>query len=108
MTCAFFLARDAVRSWYDESLLYNYNQAKFSFKTGQFTQLVWKDTKSLGIAWASSNEGNVYIVANYSPAGNVRKQFTDNVLPPIVTSSLAEVHQHEPDDVSEDSDSDEV
>ena len=75
-----------MRFWYNESSHFNFNQSKFSYKTAQFTQVIWKDTKQLGIAWATSNDGNIYIVANYSPAGNIRKDFSENVLPPFVTS----------------------
>ncbi|XP_052250666.1 Golgi-associated plant pathogenesis-related protein 1-like [Dreissena polymorpha] len=72
-------ARDAVRSWYNEILHYNFGCPEFSFKTGHFTQVVWRDTKLLGIAWARSSEGGIYVVANYAPAGNVHGAFGENV-----------------------------
>lgn len=98
-------ARDAVRSWYREESSYNNKQPRFSFSCAQFTQLVWKSTTHFGIAMATSCEGSVYIVANYSPAGNVRGQFKENVLPQVVTSFHGVMEQNGDDgDVCSDSD----
>lgn len=36
--------------WGDEYALYNYNNATFDETTGHFTQLVWKETTSIGCA----------------------------------------------------------
>jgi len=67
-------------SWYDEVDKYDFNSPGLKDEAGHFTQLVWKDTKRVGMA-ASSN--GKYVVANYYPAGNVnsRKAFEENVLP---------------------------
>ncbi|WAR16933.1 GAPR1-like protein [Mya arenaria] len=75
------IARDAVRSWYNGVVHYNFDSPEFSYKTGYFTQVVWTESKLLGIACAKSNEGNIYVVANYAPAGNVHGCFHRNVLP---------------------------
>jgi hypothetical protein len=37
--------------------------------TGHFTQLVWKQTRSLGCGWTKCSKGN-HVVCKYSPAGN--------------------------------------
>ena len=47
---------------------------------GHFTQVVWKDSKKLGVGIAVSSSGGVYVVARYSPPGNVMNQFAENVL----------------------------
>lgn len=49
---------------------------------GHFTQVVWKNSKALGIGWVQMNDGTTYVVANYEPAGNVIGQYEKNVLPP--------------------------
>lgn len=50
---------------------------------GNFTQLVWKSTKYLGIGSARSRAGKIMVVGNYEPAGNIIGCFKENVIPPI-------------------------
>ena len=47
--------------------------------TDHFSQLVWRNSKELGIGTAQSKSGNFFLVARYSPRGNVDGQFNDNV-----------------------------
>ena len=50
--------------------------------TGHFTQVIWKSTKKIGIAKQTRMHGNMkctYIVARYSPAGNIHGEFEKNV-----------------------------
>lgn len=72
-------AEEAIKSWYDEIKLYNFNKPGFSSGTGHFTQVVWRGSQRLGIAKAQNNKGQVFIVANYDPPGNYQGQFPDNV-----------------------------
>ena len=51
-----------------------------AYVPGHFTQVVWKDSKKLGIAYASGKSGT-YVVANYDPAGNFLGQYPENVQP---------------------------
>ena len=83
------VARQAVKSWYDEVSDYNYSNPGFSSNTGHFTQVVWKSSTRLGcgIAEGSKNlSGNTYkayyVTCHYAPAGNVMGQFPTNVLKP--------------------------
>lgn len=69
----------AVKSWYDENKKYNYRIGAFTSSTGHFTQVVWKDSKYLGLG-ISRKEKAVYVVAEYDPRGNVKKKFLQNVL----------------------------
>lgn len=64
---------DASNAWYDEIKDYKYSKIKryrVGPKIGHYTQMVWKDTKEVGVASAISKNGKVYVVARYYPAGN--------------------------------------
>jgi uncharacterized protein YkwD len=83
------LATHAVKSWYDEVSLYNYNKPDFSHQTGHFTQIVWKDSTNIGcgIAQGATNIkgtrfNSFYVVCHYNPPGNVMQQFASNVTKP--------------------------
>lgn len=68
-------------AWYDEIKDYDFDKAQFTPDTGHFTAIVWCNTQRLGIGMArSSITGQLYVVANYDPPGNVQGQFADNVL----------------------------
>uniref|UniRef100_A0A1Q3FQL7 Putative cysteine-rich secretory protein-2 n=1 Tax=Culex tarsalis TaxID=7177 RepID=A0A1Q3FQL7_CULTA len=71
---------DAVRSWYDEIKYYKFGQpspGNFS-QVGHFTQVVWKESRELGVGMAR-NGNNVYIVCNYDPPGNFMGKYASNV-----------------------------
>ncbi len=83
------LATQAVQSWYNEVSAYDYNNPQFSKKTGHFTQVVWKGSIELGCGAAQGTKvikgkeyKAFYVVCQYSPAGNVKGAFADNVLKP--------------------------
>lgn len=61
----------SIDRWYAEEKDYDYKVAKFAGNIGHFTQIVWKDTKKFGIGWAKSSTGWNYVVARFSPPGNV-------------------------------------
>ncbi|KAI7821198.1 CAP domain-containing protein [Gamsiella multidivaricata] len=77
--------KDAVAAWMAESSNYNYNNPGFSAATGQFTQVVWKNTQQVTCAMASCPAGAIfpqpskYIVCRYTPQGNIAGQFPQNV-----------------------------
>ncbi|CAF0913474.1 unnamed protein product [Adineta steineri] len=76
-------AAQAVRGWYDEISKYDFDDPKFTEEAGHFTQLLWKDSKKLGVGFATGkhkSKHTLYIVAHYSPAGNVDELFSENVL----------------------------
>ena len=64
---------DASLALYEEKKDYKYSKIrKFRFSTkmiGHYTQMVWEGTKEVGIA-SVKNNGVVYVVARYYPAGN--------------------------------------
>ena len=77
------LGTEATKSWYSEIKKYNFKRGRYQGGTGHFTQVVWKSSAELGIAKAKSSNGNVFIVARYSPGGNDLNKFDDNILPPV-------------------------
>lgn len=44
-----------------------------------FSQIIWKNTKELGVGTAQSKSGNFFLVARYKPSGNTDGSFKDNV-----------------------------
>ena len=78
--------KQAVKGWYDEKKDWNYSSVKCKKgrMCGHFTQVVWKETRKLGLGYAQKN-GRAYIVARYSPGGNFfhygqkRKWYNKNV-----------------------------
>ena len=46
-----------------------------------FTQMIWKNTREVGFGFSNDKKGNIYIVANYFPCGNIKGQYKNNVLP---------------------------
>ncbi|XP_050424460.1 uncharacterized protein LOC126835733 [Adelges cooleyi] len=77
----------AVQSWYDEIDLdggYNFegDEKEMSKNSSlHFTQVIWKNTKEIGIGVSKMGNGWYIIVVNYSPPGNVVGFFKENVLP---------------------------
>lgn len=72
--------REVVRSWYDEYKEYNFDaEPRGILKAGQFTQLVWKSSKDLGVGMAKTKKGKVIVVATYYPRGNIIGNFMINV-----------------------------
>ncbi|MEI6088085.1 MAG: CAP domain-containing protein [Bacteroidota bacterium] len=43
--------------------------------SGHYTQMVWKNTKEVGVGVSTCPNGAIIIVANYFPAGNYMRQF---------------------------------
>ncbi|CAF1333614.1 unnamed protein product [Adineta steineri] len=71
-----------VGAWYNEIKDYDWSKPGYKGSIGHFTQLIWKDTTRLGIGRAvTGNNGTVYVVGNYFPAGNYIGAFEKNVLP---------------------------
>lgn len=56
--------------WLEERVIWEENRAG---EVGHYTQMVWHDTKELGIGISTGASGSVYIVARYNRAGNVEQ-----------------------------------
>ncbi|XP_022099173.1 uncharacterized protein LOC110983864 [Acanthaster planci] len=76
-----FSGQQVTDQWYAEVKDYNFNIPGFRSGTGHFSQVVWKDSKEMGIGKAVAGNGKVFVVANYRPAGNVMSRFKENVFP---------------------------
>jgi len=76
------LGKNAINRAYDEGKSYDFVKSGYSMETGQFTQVIWKETKEVGCALAKSTvSGRFYGVCHYYPAGNYKGRFRQNVLP---------------------------
>uniref|UniRef100_UPI00398F20F7 GLI pathogenesis-related 2 isoform X1 n=2 Tax=Pristiophorus japonicus TaxID=55135 RepID=UPI00398F20F7 len=75
--------QEAVDLWYNEVKNYDFASPGFQKNCGHFTQLVWKDSKEIGIGLASDSKGLTVVVAQFDPAGNITNPgyFAKNVLP---------------------------
>ena len=61
---------------------YTFGQESGSGGTGHFTQVVWKESKLLGIGKADIHRDDMnctYVVARYRPAGNMMGDYAINV-----------------------------
>lgn len=72
-------AKEVCKNWYDEIKDYSFASEPRQMKAGHFTQMVWKSTTEMGMAYARGKSGKIFVVANYSPRGNCIGQFTSNV-----------------------------
>lgn len=71
---------EVVKAWYDEIKHYRFGQpspGNFS-QVGHFTQVVWKESRELGVGIAK-NGNNIYVVCNYDPPGNFMGKYAANV-----------------------------
>ncbi|KAF5120980.1 Protein PRY1 [Metarhizium anisopliae] len=73
-----------VNMWGSERKKYDWNAASFSVHTGHFTQVVWKNSRSVGCGWKKCGGGQdkakgFYVVCKYDPTGNYQGQFRQNV-----------------------------
>jgi len=74
--------KEPVQNWYSEVKNYRYGgQDGFSSNSGHFTQVVWKNSKQLGVGYAEK-DSSTYVVCNYDPAGNYRGEYLENVPAP--------------------------
>uniref|UniRef100_A0A1A9VV02 SCP domain-containing protein n=1 Tax=Glossina austeni TaxID=7395 RepID=A0A1A9VV02_GLOAU len=75
-----FTAEDVMKDWYDEGETYDFSKPVFHDSNSHFTQIIWKDTRYLGVGIQIANN-HTYVVCNYHPAGNIIGNFANQVLP---------------------------
>ena len=66
--------------WYESESKYDYSNPGYNSETGDFTQVVWKNTKKIGCGYACNGK-ECYGICTYYPAGNYLNQFASNVFP---------------------------
>lgn len=66
--------------WYNEIENYDFETPGFNTKTRNFSQIVWRETTSIGVAKVQSPSGASIVVARYYPTANVLGKFEENVL----------------------------
>ena len=66
--------------WYESESKYDYSNPKYSSDTGDFTQVVWKNSQKIGCGYACTGK-ECYGICTYYPAGNYMNQFAANVFP---------------------------
>ncbi|KAL0965122.1 hypothetical protein UPYG_G00277100 [Umbra pygmaea] len=96
--------KDAVDSWYSEIKDYHFSKPGFISGTGHFTQVVWKDTREVGVGLATDGRTTI-VVGQYHPAGNISNAgyFEKNVLPPgSSTSARHSTPTNQPDPIQKD------
>ena len=71
----------AIDKWYSQGQNYSFEtgRSKNATAIGNFTQMVWNNSRKMGIAVATSSS-HTFVVARYLPAGNVSGQYSANVL----------------------------
>lgn len=82
---------EVIKHWYEERHLYDFEKPGWQKGTSNFSQMVWKGAKEVGIGKSKlKNEDKVVVVAFYKPPGNsnLPGQYRDNVLPPRSTADL--------------------
>ena len=68
--------KDICEKWIMEG---NKKQIKNFSKIKHFTQIVWKNTKEIGIGYSELNNKEKILVILYYPAGNIFEEFNENI-----------------------------
>ena len=64
--------------WANEGIFLD--SREYKDQTKHFTQMIWKDTQSVGFGFSSTPNGKNYFVSFYFPAGNIFDKFNKNIL----------------------------
>lgn len=70
-----------VESWYSEIKDHTFGIDRPGSGSGHFTQVIWKESKQLGVGKARSKSGKILVVCNYDPPGNLLGTYASNVPP---------------------------
>ena len=66
--------------WVDEEKNFDFTKKKYSKDASHFTQIIWKETRNIGIGFSYDVFNKIYcIVVLYNPPGNTLGEFEMNV-----------------------------
>ena len=65
--------------WYGEIQAVDFDKVILSSETLNFTQLVWRDSRELGVGKAVGKDGFSIVVSQYSPPGNNEEKAQQNI-----------------------------
>lgn len=65
--------------WYGEIQSHDFSSLDPNPETSNFTQLVWHDSREIGVGKAVGRDGFSVVVAHYSPPGNKDGRVKENV-----------------------------
>ena len=71
-----------ISSFYEQEIS-KYNYKSKNPKPSNFTQIIWKNSKYIGIGCSKTRDNIIYVVINFYPPGNINNEFSLNVFPPI-------------------------
>ena len=74
--------KELIDMWYINEAK-NYDYKKEPKVPSNFTQLIWKNSKSIGIGHTLTKDNKLYIVINFFPGGNIKGEFLKNIFPPL-------------------------
>ena len=83
--------QEATKRWYNQGGQYSFSAPQVDKNTASFTQLIWKNSRQLGVGCAEKKgllTHDLYVVALYNPAGNAQVDVRDNVLRPGKTRDV--------------------
>lgn len=76
---------EATKIWYNQGANYSFADPRLNSKTDSFTQVVWQDSREMGMGCAQRKgtlTNDIYIVALYYPPGNSLLTLRKNVVSP--------------------------
>ena len=70
-----------LKDWYEQRNIFDFGNPRYIPEASNFTQMIWRDSKQIGMGVAFSSSGYAYVVTNYYPEGNTFESFVSNVNP---------------------------
>ncbi|RXG59886.1 Golgi-associated plant pathogenesis-related protein 1 [Armadillidium vulgare] len=72
--------QEPVEYWYSTKKYHTFKDPA-DIRAAPFTQLIWSDSRDIGVGVAKSKSDRTYMVANFNPPGNLVGHFAEQVPP---------------------------